>query len=95
MVGPHAPKSMGRSLKMLADEILYELTKVNRFIDQQGHMTFYLEDEIAQRVKTMLNKWFFSRGGYGPWVKDGDHWDHRHRDGIKFHHPDKACPEFI
>lgn len=81
---------------MLANDIVEELTKVRRFIEHDGKTIFYFrDDETAQKVSQMLNKWYFSRGRYGPWEKDGDHWDHRHPDGIKFHHPEKHCPELI
>lgn len=81
---------------MIADDIVDQLTKIRRFINEKGQMIFYFhDDQTAQDVSLLLNKWYFSRGGYSEWVKDGDHWDHRHKDGIKFHHQDKSCPEFI
>lgn len=80
----------------IADEIVEILTKYNRYIDEHNRMVFTMDDAAeAKHVKELLNKWYWSRMGYGPWKKDGDHWDHKHPSGLVFHHPDRGCPEQI
>ena len=80
---------------MLSDDILDKLTNVKKFIDYQGHMTFYFNsDEDAQEVSYLMNRWYFSRGKHGPWIQDGDHWDHMHN-GVMFHHGEKRCKELL